>query len=444
MNKKILTLAAVAGLAAGSYVMYKKMKEVTITGTYRCFATGDDFGCATSDVIVHLDAPIDHICRDDLVVQEYKQVPGKDDPMNVQIVTVPRTILDAYVCDEEGQEVFTASPYVHIELAISPDEGSILFFNMATMYNQYAFPYELTIRLAKNAKVTSDGVVIHRLKIDRLYTDMETSADEFMEGHFDDGQGMAYDYVSYTPMNESDRLIVWLHGLGEGGTAFTDPYVTVLANKVTALAQEPFQKTVGDCHVLSIQCPTFWMDQDGSGDLMSLQDAHGESFYLPSLIACIDDYVKRVGAKKICIAGCSNGGYMTMLLALACGHKYQAYVPICEALKDEYITDEDIQVLRDLPMFFIYSEDDSTVNPDLYERPTIERLKAAGAKQLAYYEAEGVYDCSGRFKKEDGTPYQYHGHWSWIYFDNDEAVDQRTGQTVFTWIKNVFNGSINE
>ncbi|MFQ7170760.1 MAG: hypothetical protein ACLRQF_00790 [Thomasclavelia ramosa] len=31
------------------------------------------------------------------------------------------------------------------------------------------------------------------------------------------------------------------------------------------------------------------------------------------------------------ITGCSNGGYMTMLMALKYGKEYNAYVPICEA-----------------------------------------------------------------------------------------------------------------
>ena len=31
-----------------------------------------------------------------------------------------------------------------------------------------------------------------------------------------------------------------------------------------------------------------------------------------------------------------------------------------------------------------------------------------------------VHDTTGRFPNEDGIPYQYAGHWSWIYFDNNE------------------------
>lgn len=434
MNKKLLTLAAIASATAGAFYAYKKINDGRIHGTYRCFAEGDDFGCCTSEVIVQLDKPIDRIGPSDLEVSETKQVYGDH---GVEIQTLPRTIEDAYMCDEAGHEVFSPSRYFKIELKTSPLEGSIFLFDMDKMLNQYSFPYQLKVQLSKKAKVYQDGHKVYDLVIDTDFVDMETSADCFKDGHFDNGKGMAYDYVAYTPEEQSDQLIVWLHGLGEGGTAFTDPYVTVLANKVTALANDPFQSIVGGAHVLSIQCPTFWMDCDGEGEFTT----DGSSFYLESLIECIDAYAASIGAKKICIAGCSNGGFMTMLIARTCGLKYQAYVPICEALRDDFISDEDIATLSQLPLFFIYSEDDTTVDPNLFERPTIERLKQAGAKYLAYYEAEGIYDRSGRFFKEDGSPYQYNGHWSWIYFDNNDAIDERTGLPVFQWIRNYLKGS---
>ena len=79
-------------------------------------------------------------------------------------------------------------------------------------------------------------------------------------------------------------------------------------------------------------------------------------------------------------------------------------------------------------MFFIYSKDDTTVVPADHEVPTIKRLRAAkkaakkAAKTLHVFSPDNVVDTSGQFTNEDGSPYTYMGHWSWIYFDNNEAV----------------------
>ncbi len=45
-----------------------------------------------------------------------------------------------------------------------------------------------------------------------------------------------------------------------------------------------------------------------------------------------------------------------------------------------------------------------------------------------------VHDTSGMYKNEDGTPYQYTGHWSWPYFFNNECVDDTTGENLWTWL----------
>ena len=42
-------------------------------------------------------------------------------------------------------------------------------------------------------------------------------------------------------------------------------------------------------------------------------------------------------------------------------------------------------------------------------------------------------DTTGRFSNEDGTPYQYDGHWSWTYFDNNECYDEN-GVNLWQWM----------
>ena len=135
--------------------------------------------------------------------------------------------------------------------------------------------------------------------------------------------------------------------------------------------------------------------------------ADGTSYYQESLHELIAAYKEKVGAKKVVLAGCSNGGYMTLLMGLAYPQEYDAIVPICEAIPDTYITDEQLQGVKDLPIYFIYSKDDDTVDPTLHEIPTINRLKALGASNLHVSTTEHVVDTSSLYKDED-----YSGHWS--------------------------------
>ena len=123
-----------------------------------------------------------------------------------------------------------------------------------------------------------------------------------------------------------------------------------------------------------------------------------------------------------------------MLIAKTYGAKYQGYVPICEAMNDRDITDYDILTLRELPLYFIYSLDDGTVNPQQCEQPTILRLVEAGAVDLHVSTSEHVIDMSGRWHDPWGNPYQYNGHWSWIYFFNDETKCDTCEKTTFEWL----------
>lgn len=120
---------------------------------------------------------------------------------------------------------------------------------------------------------------------------------------------------------------------------------------------------------------------------------------------------------------------MTLLMGLAYPQEYDAIVPICEAIPDSYITDEQLQGVKDLPMYFIYSKDDDTVDPTLHEIPTINRLKSLGASNLHVSTTEHVVDTSGLYKDEN-----YSGHWSWIYFFNNEAQCDECGVKSFDWI----------
>ena len=175
-----------------------------------------------------------------------------------------------------------------------------------------------------------------------------------------------------------------------------------------------------------------WMD-GGNGEY---QNGDKGSCYKDSLMELIKDYVDAnddIDPNRIYIGGCSNGGYMTMEMILANPDYFAAAFPICEAFQDQYITDEQIESIKDMGIWFTYAKNDPTVDPTKCAEPTIKRLLAAGAKNVHVSAFEDVHDTTGRFKNEDGTPYQYSGHWSWIYFDNNECYDEN-GVNAWTWL----------
>lgn len=437
MKKALKFLLALSSIDLLSACSLTKSGSDVIQGTYSLYISGEDWGCGTSKAILALDYPLDSVSADDFNVTETKQTTDWRDPsFSVIEATVDREVTNAYLCDENGNKVDEASQYVALELYISPNDGSPLLYTVSTGYNTWSDPYYLTITLSDEAELTSNGVTVTDFSIDTAATGQITDADVLKTDTFESSDGIEYNYAYYEPTEDADTLVVWLHGMGEGGTENTDPYVTLLANKVTALAGEEFQSTIGNAYILVPQCPTYWMDIDGqqgnfNGGSIESSDV---SYYTESLNELIDSYKESCGASKIVLAGCSNGGFMTMVMAIAYPGKYDAVVPICEALLDEDITDEQINSLVDLPIYFIYSEADTTVDPPTHEIPTIARLEAAGAKNLHVSTSEQVVDMSGNYTDEDGNAYVYDGHWSWFYFDNNDATCDDCQQTVWEWI----------
>lgn len=412
--------------------------EKALSATYTINIGGYDWGAAVDKAILTLDAPIDAVSADDFVVTETKQtVDWADETFPIVEATFDRQVTDAYFVDGEGNRVDDPSNTVALDLYASPNDGAPLVFHMDSQFNTWSDPYYLSFALGDGAALTSEGTAVTSLKVEQDYTSRTTAADAFEKGSFTSSSDITLEYAAFTPEEQSDALLVWLHGMGEGGgqvTGATDPYVPLLGGKVTALASDALQGKA-PIHILAPQCPTVWSDIDGQmTNFQNGIDLHDDCYYRESLAELIDSYAEGIGAKKIVIAGCSAGGYMTMNMAVHYQDKYDAYVPICEAYQDKFITDEQIAGLAEVPMFFIHSANDETVLGDQNTMPTIERLQKAGAKDLHWHISENVVDTSGLYTNEDGSPYEYNGHFAWVYFHNNEADCNDCGIPVFDWI----------
>ena len=408
------------------------ISEVTASGTQKAYIVGDDWGPAVTKTVIELDKAIDSssVSKEKFNVVEEKQ--------SYTNQPVARTVTDAYTSDANGNKVESSSNYITIEMYVSPSEGSPFFYNFMSGRNVWCETYKLNVSLVDGMTLTAGEETVNALAIE---ADINVSdpaericpqLDDFdTTKTYTATDGTTYSYAEYLPAedNQKNALVIWLHGAGEGGV---DPTIDLLANEVTALAGDEFQELFKGAYVLAPQSPTMWMD-DGTG---AYQNGDKGSCYAESLFELIETYVKSnedIDTNRIIIGGCSNGGYMTMEMILKHPDYFAAAYPICEAFQDQYISDEQIESIKDMPIWFTYAKTDRTVNPELCTEATVARLIEAGAKNIHVSAFEDVHDTTGRFTNADGTPYTYDGHWSWVYFDNNECYDEN-GVNAWQWL----------
>lgn len=414
---------------------YQENLQNILSGSYQMHVGAYDWGTGTDWIIITFDATISDISKNDIIITETKQTTiwdGKEFP--IEVISNQRKIEAAYLCDRDGNRTKQPSCRTLVKLRVSPTEGSPFLFSMKTWKNSWSNPYFLDIQLAKGATIKHNGEIVKALSISPTATKITTAGEIFKPGRFNSFEGAAYDYVAFEPDCEFDTLVVWLHGLGEGAIEGSDPYFPILGNKAVALADSDFQRIVGPAAILAPQCPTMWMD-GGSGK----ETSDGSSKYTSSLFALIDHYRETVQADKVVLAGCSNGGYMTLEMLRNYPDYFSCAVPVCAAMMDEWLSNDDIAKLKNQPMFFIYSHDDPIVSPEKYEAPIITRLQKAGAEELKVFTTRNVIDTTNKYHDANGAPYRFNGHWSWIYFHNNTALDPVSGQNVWSWIATRLN-----
>ncbi len=409
---------------------------------------GFDWGPGVTKTIISLDRAVtaDSVQAAKFSVNEHKQTYdyaaygqlSKNAPYTHTGGRTLRTITDAYTCDENGSPAGGSSSHIALELKCTPEEGSCFYYSLGTSQNSWCSYYNLDVALEDNCTLTAqDGSEISQLavnpSIDWNESLMPDLAGFDLTGTFESLDGDRMTYASYVPTNAGPNhkrpLVIWLHGAGEGGR---DPRIVLLGNKVTALAKPEFQNTMGGAYILAPQVPDFWMTYDETG---SWADNPGtDSVHLKGLKELIDTYVAAnpgIDTNRIIIGGCSNGGYMTMNMILNYPDYFAAAYPICEAYRDSSITDEQLLSIKELPVWFVYANNDDTVAPGAHAATTVLRLKAINANMRASIFSD-VHDTTGLYKAGDGSDYQYSGHWSWIYFFNNQCRNNRL--TMWSWM----------
>jgi predicted peptidase len=340
-----------------------------------------------------------------------------------------RTVERVDLCDAEGEITDAAeSHYIRISLVTQSNSwgptGGASCFTYANNVNDWTKNIRVEVSLASGTLVAGDETYndSHKLSLNTIRSRIVLSTREWGEAKSHTANNYTLTYKGYEPdkLREDgvkNPLVIWLHGMGEGGT---DIDIALLGNDVTALGEIKIQDHFVEgqqkgAYVLAVQTPTYWMNS-GTG---SINNGVGHSIYTQTLKATIDKFIAENGdidTKRVFIGGCSNGGYMTMEMAVTYGDFFRAYYPCCEAYSDSFVTDADINKLKDLPMWFIHAANDTTVDATNFVIPTYQRLVEAGAKDLHFSYFTNVTGTEGNPNGND-----YMGHYSWIYIFRDEV-----------------------
>jgi len=420
----VLGLAVVVG-AEGIYT-YNKVQEVF------------DWGTGTTKVVVR----VDKVLTSGSVSWNMFEVYVKRSDKRLQNPLLnegQRKVMDAYVSDELGNKV-DKGDCIAIVMETRPDLSisSALNYVPNSGGNNWV-QEEYTITQVKDIKA-SDGTIISdivAMKLDRTFRpqiDRFTFGSEFYR---DERNGaITLTYASYEPeikTNDKSPLIIWLHGGGEGGT---DPTIPLAANKSVNFASDEVQKIFGGAYVLVPQTPTRWMEpgaEESEYNKNPVGNYPYTSKYTKALKNLIDKYILMhpdVDTNRIYIGGCSNGGFMTIRMLLDYPDFFAAGYPVCEGMYYTYLTDKDIQTLKNQSIWFVSAGTDKTLPAPNFTLPTYDKLVKVGAKNVHLTYLERVIDTSGRYQDEHGNPYEYNGHWSWIYVYNNEATAKIGGHEV--------------
>lgn len=401
-------------------------------GTYNVIHEIMDWGPATTKVIMELGVVIDACPIDkDTFTVYVRRVDRRADVSLLE--SGYRDVIKAYISDALGNRVDQGG-YVTLELAYGPEDK--LSSPMNYLGTNAWITCDYTVKQGKD--IVSNQVTVSDFMATTLGETYVPQIDKFtLNGHmryWDDQYGDVYlSYADYKPPGAYEGsdfpLIIWLHGSEEGGY---DAKLPITAYKACAYADASQQYFFGgEAYVLAPQTATYWMDDDTQ--MLFDEKIENRSKYLHALMQLIESYIQQnpgIDRNRVYIGGASNGGFMTMAMILAYPDYFAAAFPVSEAALDSLISDEALRKIVDLPIWFVHSASDIVVPATHFTLATYDRLIKMGAKNVHLSYPRNVIDTSGKYFKPDGTPYEYPGHWSWVYVHNNELSDWIDGKQV--------------
>lgn len=411
------------------------------------YITGYEWGPGVNKVIIQVPETVDSVDADGAVMNTLQ---------------TERKVTDAYLSDALCNKVDGPSQYVTLELetTFTASGDPFIYDAEKTMMNHWADSYPVITRFNVTASGTTKSVGMNADLIDykicpqtEAFNDRGSYTETVTNPMTNAQEEETLQYAAYEPDTlytdgVQNPLVIWLHGQGEGGT---DPDIAILGNEVSALTEDEIQSQYttengsDGAYVLVVQCPTYWMDggdgTNSNGDLTSK--------YTQILMDTIEEYVgghSDVDTNRIYLGGCSNGGYMTVNMLVNYPDYWAAAYPMCEAYAfymferdadgnyvtksdgnamggtvdrvpttERWMTDEKINAIKDIPIWFAATAADTIVNPAQFSLPTYQALLQAGATNVWYSYYETV-------QGSDDPKATYQGHWVWTYLFNNKMT----------------------
>jgi poly(3-hydroxybutyrate) depolymerase len=407
-------------------LVWAKNDTPPASGKFKLVVEGFDWGPAVSKVILPVDQAPKELNMADFEVYVSRSSSLGEIP--AAQTSGKRTVVYAYPSDENGNRSEEAK-HLTLVLAVAPNlpiGSPIQYLRMGNRASNVWIDYALTVIHTKSGQIWNEEAGRIRPIVDEFD----------LTGKFTH-ENTTLTYAAFAPKTSQEKapLIIWLHGGGEGGT---DPTIAMMGNKAFNYASPEIQMLFGGAYVLMPQTPTFWMN---AGEGMTRGQTN--DIYNAAVFALIQDYVAKnpkIDATRIYIGGCSNGGYMSLKLILENPDYFAAGYISALAYNNEFITDAQVQKIKNVPMWFVHAKDDMTTKPDETIVPLYKRLKDAGAKNLYFTYYDNVYDITGFY---GGKDYRYNGHWSWVYshanvartdFDGSPVMLNGRPVTIMEWM----------
>lgn len=384
-----------------------------------------DWGASTTRLIIDLgtDVSAASLSPDSFSVHVERRDKRRPAPL---IDEGYRHITAAFVSDADGKPT-AQGRHVTLELAVGPNMplSHALHYHVdevaGTGRNAWVdATYEITLVKPVGAVAAGTRVTALNRHMRGLVDAFEFGASSFTDPDYG---SMRLTYAHFSPATDAGKnpLIIWLHGAGEGGT---DPTVPLAANRAARFASPEIQAYFGGAYILVPQTPTRWMHGPNENPRVEKKDA--QSIYSRAVQDLIERFVEArpdIDSNRIYVAGASNGGFMTVRLALDYPDFYAAAVPVCQALNPAYVPDAALAGIAGLPMWIVTAANDPVIAPDRYSAALYSKLLKAGSGTVKLSLLPHLRDQSGLYQNSDGKPYNYHPHFSWVpVFNNHIAT----------------------
>lgn len=402
------------------------------TSTFDVICETFDYWQDVTKVIVDLGANVDASAVDNDTFSV--SAINYDSNSGAEVYNGPRPVTNAYVSDENGNAVDNGR-YVTLELThgvwqtddyndtsrYSIDGAATGYYPTSAKF--YSFDMNYSVIQEKEIQGISG---IQTYVQDEIKDDL---LDQFALDTFTDTEDISVNYAFYTPENAQDGnkhpLMIWFHGMGEGGTALDG--IQLYANRAAAFADSEFQDIMGGAYFLAPQAPDRWPDKGFSG----------VSKYTDTIFQLIDKLVAEnpdIDTDRIYIGGLSMGGYMAWNMIRADKDYFAGAIMSAAAFCP---TEEEAQLLKDVPMWIVCSSEDAVCTPQNYTEKSYNMMVAAGAENIHFtmYGPTTEGDITGPFVW-DGVRYSGHdGGWIPVYNNDPTYVDDNGNTvTIFEWL----------